>query len=446
MSDGTKAEIQIMTPSMSQAKAELHSLYEPTRVLESKRRNSFLSSSEYKEYKRLIRTQEKKYGEAWAKDVKLGFAKNRKDLYNITKKQPSQFNLKRLNDLVQKIKKARGETINLKTGDSLTGKKLYAVSPYPERTFSFKPGEVKGGRVANIDGKTIYEYAQRNKDLLMQPGHALGIWYNTETGRWYFDVVITPKQKGAAIAIGKKENQISIANLSKIPDDMKKAFIPTGGTGEMKKGGGVLKRREEINRILTPAKKKATLVKKPSKTYESRVYQRAKSELPEQLSEDVFYRRKNLKQEVKKAVNLIEKDTQKAYDVAMGNTGAPLIERNTTNIALAEKALKEENYKLYAQLTKNRSLRLTEYGQAIVSEKGAVNDNGISRFVKQVISDRLDNLGKTALSELKGSKNNVKRATEAIKNEVKKAKEIINKTKLMDLADAQKLIDSLACK
>lgn len=440
MSDGTKAEIQIMTPAMSKAKQELHSLYEPARVLESKKRNAFLTPSEYKEYKKLVKEQEVKYGKAWEDDVKLGFADNRADLVDITKKQPSQFKLDNLNNIVKKIKEGGGETINLKTGESLTGKKLYAVSPYSERSFIFKPGEKHGGLVANIDGKTIYEFAQRNADLLNKPNHALGFWFDKESGNWYFDVVVAPKSKKVAVGIGKKENQKAIFDLKKFEE------IQTGGTGEAKKGG-VLKRSQEIEKSLVP-KKKPVLVKKktPSKTFESRVYDRAKKELPDQLVDDVSYRRKTLKQEVKKAVNLIENDTQKAYNVAMGNTNAPLIERNTTNIALAEKALKEENYKLYAQLTKNRSLRLTEYGQAIVSEKGAINDNGLSRFVKQVISDRLDNLGKNALSNLKGSKNNVKKATEAIKNEVAKAKEIIKKTKVMDLADAQRLIDSLACK
>lgn len=248
--NGTKAEIQIQTPAMAKAKEELHSLYEKIRVIESKKKSARLSEPELIEYKKLAKAQTQKYDKAWEEDLKLGFKEHRGDLIDISKKKALDFNLDRMNSFVDKVKAGEGATQDIKLGESLTGKKLFSVSPYPERSFSFTPGEVINGKNIDLNGKTIYKFAEKNKDLLSEPGHALGLWYDKESKKWYLDVVVNPKTKNIAEILGKKENQISIADLSKIPDKMEEAFISTGGTGEPVNVGDILKKKKEVLDLL----------------------------------------------------------------------------------------------------------------------------------------------------------------------------------------------------
>lgn len=182
---------------------------------------------------------------------------------------------------------------------------------------------------------------------------------------------------------------------------------------------------------------------------ESRVYKRLQAENPS-LTDEVKYDDIKLKEDAQKAVELVEKDKNQAYRIAMGLEESSDVTSTAVNIAMAEKALDEGNLKLYGQLVKNRSLAQTRRGQEIVAEKGSVTDNSTSRYVKELINTRLTNLGKKHLTGLK-LEGGIKKVTQkenalaAIDKEVKKVKAKIKATKQMDLAEAQKLIDSLAC-
>ena len=142
---------------------------------------------------------------------------------------------------------------------------------------------------------------------------------------------------------------------------------------------------------------------------------------------------------------MLATDRQKAFDIAMGKEPSREITSTAANIAMAEKALDEGNHDLYAKLIKNRSLAQTRRGQEIVSERGSLSDNSASRYVKELIATRLDNVGKTYLSDLReGKTTNKEHASRVIDRKVGKLeKDIINKK--LDIKTALRLLDELAC-
>lgn len=182
---------------------------------------------------------------------------------------------------------------------------------------------------------------------------------------------------------------------------------------------------------------------------QSRVFQRLQQEHPEALEGDLTYNAIKLKEDAKKAVDLINKDPEKAMRVAMSMEELPGQTSTAVNIAMAEKALESKNYALYSQLVKSRSLTQTRRGQEIVAEKGSVENNDTSKYVKQLVKTRLDVLGSklgNILDSLKPVKKGyTKKAVEKIDKETKKVQEQI-KNKELDIKEAQKIIDALTCK
>jgi hypothetical protein len=194
-------------------------------------------------------------------------------------------------------------------------------------------------------------------------------------------------------------------------------------------------------KIETKKIEEITETKKP-KDFKSRVYQRLKEDNPETLVEDVSYEGIKLKEDAEKAVSLIEKDKQQAYRVAMNREEAPKGQTSTAiNIALSEKALDEGNIDLYGKLIKSRSLAQTKRGQELVAEKGSISNNTTSRYVKELINDRLNKLGSRYTSNLKETK---KKAIEKIDKEVKKMEDKI-KNKNLDIKTALELLDKITC-
>lgn len=179
--------------------------------------------------------------------------------------------------------------------------------------------------------------------------------------------------------------------------------------------------------------------------FTSRVFERMKAEHPDILEGDLTATHIKLKADSERAVNLIAKDKQQAFDIAMGREASKDVTSTATNIALAEKALDEGNRELYAKLINNRSLEQTRRGQEIVSERGSMNDNSTSRYVKELISAKLDNVGKRYLSDLRPGKVSDKTfATEVIDRKVGALEAKIQNNKL-DVRTALKLLDELAC-
>ncbi len=194
------------------------------------------------------------------------------------------------------------------------------------------------------------------------------------------------------------------------------------------------------------------LVQPELKAKKSRVYERLQEELgTDLLSEDVEYTPTTLKSEADKAVDLIAKDRQKAYKIAMGLEKSDDVVSTSVNIALADAALEAGNNALFAQLTKARSLALTRAGKEIVAEKASISDNSTSHYVKSLIADRIAALGKSYLGDarqLVGIKDSPQaRIEQKIDGDIKKAQKDVKASvaKKFDISKAQSLIDSLSC-
>lgn len=209
----------------------------------------------------------------------------------------------------------------------------------------------------------------------------------------------------------------------------------------------VIEKPEVKKKKIEEVKKPETKEEKEKKKFQSRVYERMQAEYADILKDDLTYERMNLKKDAEKAVKLIEKDKQEAYEVATGMKEPPEGQTSTAvNIALTEKALAEGNNSLASTLIKNRSLAQTRRGQEIVAEKGSISDNSVSRYVKELINARMETL-KTYTFDIKTLKRKTKKqqVIEKIDMETQKAQKKI-KNKELDLEEAQKLIDSIICK
>ena len=202
---------------------------------------------------------------------------------------------------------------------------------------------------------------------------------------------------------------------------------------------------------VTPPKKevevktpKPIIPKEPDK-FTSRVFERLQQERPEVLTGNLEVERRNLNTEAKKAVDLIAKDKQKAYDIAMNKEESSEVSSTTANIALAEKALEEGNTELYRKLIVSRSLDLTRKGFDIAAEKASINDNSTAKYVKELISTRLESLGKRYLSGLTdGSVSNKEHSTKVMDKKVAKLETEIRNKKL-NVKTALQLLESLTC-
>ena len=236
--------------------------------------------------------------------------------------------------------------------------------------------------------------------------------------------------------------------FNKVIDDIEKGNLPRGGTKRAELYEIV---RNEINkRNGSPeVSLEGVLLNKgegKKEKLQSRVFERLQQENPEALEGDLEYNLMNMKKDAEKAVNLVASDLQKAYDIAMGNETSKDITSTAASIALSEKALVDGNHELYERLTRNRSLAQTRRGQEIVAEKGSITDNSTARYVKELISAKMDILGNKYLDTIKvGKKSTPKqRVLKAMEAEVVKAEKYVKSEKLT-MKDAISLLDQLTC-
>ena len=185
---------------------------------------------------------------------------------------------------------------------------------------------------------------------------------------------------------------------------------------------------------------------KEEKTFQSKVFDRIKQENPNLLEGDLTVNKINLNNESEKAIKLLETDKQKLYDIAMGKEASPDITSTIANITLAQKAIDEGNNELASKLIKNRSLAQTRRGQEIVAEKASLTDNSSSRYIKQLISERLDEIGKKYTDNLKDltQKTLKQKAVSKIEKDVNDLEKRI-KNKKIKTSEALALLDKLTC-
>jgi len=185
---------------------------------------------------------------------------------------------------------------------------------------------------------------------------------------------------------------------------------------------------------------------KEPNTFTSRVFKRMQAERPDILDGDLEVQKINLKNEAIKAEKILKENKQKLYDIAMGKESSNEVTSSMANITLAERAIEEGNNDLAAKLIRNRSLAQTRRGQEIVSEKASLTDNSASRYIKELIGERLDDAGVKYTDGLKdvAKKSNKERAIAKIDTDVANL-ELRIKNKKITTKEALSLLDKITC-
>jgi DNA topoisomerase-1 len=122
------------------------------------------------------------------------------------------------------VKTSGGFTLDDRTGKGLTDG--YSVGVFPEHSGTFDAKE--------FTKQKAKAWLAQNRRLIKDPRIMVGGWHDTETGKVWLDLVrIYPKhQKDIALGVGRKRNQIAIADLEAISrGDWDNAIINTGGDG-----------------------------------------------------------------------------------------------------------------------------------------------------------------------------------------------------------------------
>ena len=76
----------------------------------------------------------------------------------------------------------------------------FAVSPYKSREY----------QAASVSLAKFFAFRRVNKDLLDLPNHYVGLWFDTDSNRWFYDVVIVVNTRDEAERIGREADQLAI--------------------------------------------------------------------------------------------------------------------------------------------------------------------------------------------------------------------------------------------
>jgi hypothetical protein len=101
-------------------------------------------------------------------------------------------------------RRTNGATVSVIRGN-LAGRRLFAVSIYPERTIEL---------TAQPSWGQLFAFALANFELLLMPERAIGTWFNVQEGVHVLDVVLCLADRDAAIDLGLRFHQWSIFDLA----------------------------------------------------------------------------------------------------------------------------------------------------------------------------------------------------------------------------------------
>lgn len=107
--------------------------------------------------------------------------------------------------LVKRLHESGGFTYNPIA--QLSPTRGFMVSPYPQREHVIE---------GKVTGRDIMRYVRHNADLLGQPGHFLGGWFDESSGKTYLDVSVRAKSGRAAARLAKTHNQYAYFDLGKM--------------------------------------------------------------------------------------------------------------------------------------------------------------------------------------------------------------------------------------
>jgi hypothetical protein len=180
---------------------------------------------------------------------------------------------------------------------------------------------------------------------------------------------------------------------------------------------------------------------------EGRVYERMKAENPDVFTDETSREAVTLKEEARKAIAVVEKDKQEAFDIAVGARTSNEALSSATNIALTEKAIQEGNTELANRLVRSRSINLKRMGREISAERLAIGDDSYTRYLNDLIDTRLNKLGNKFTEKITGKAKGMsqtERSLAVIDDGVDKAMKQIASKKLT-VNDALDLLEKMRC-
>lgn len=83
----------------------------------------------------------------------------------------------------------------------------YALSPYPERSFAVNVNDLKI--------TDLWDYVQKNGDLLAEQKHYFGAWHDPGTGKVFLDVSVVVQDENEAAELARAKDQIAYFDLVK---------------------------------------------------------------------------------------------------------------------------------------------------------------------------------------------------------------------------------------
>lgn len=149
----------------------------------------------------------------------------------------------------------------------------------------------------------------------------------------------------------------------------------------------------------------------------------------------------DLKENSRKALDLISRDRNKAMRIALGIEKSDDKLSNSVSLALIDDYKQLGGQEQVEKLTAALSLRATRQGQEIAALRGAASDTSPLNFAKQVIKERMDRL-KMARGIKGGS---LEKFNTVMNKEIEGVAKDLEKAKIK-VGDAQKIIDDLTCK
>ena len=203
--------------------------------------------------------------------------------------------------------------------------------------------------------------------------------------------------------------------------------------------------QEGVEKVAKEVPKAKPKVGVPEKT-KSNFAKRLNEELPDNLKIDEDYNVANIKGEVDKAEQLINKDTKKAIQIAMGKESADANTQTATSIVLAEKAKQQGDWETVAQLYNTRRIANTRRGQEIAMEKASIKMNPEEQYMKEVVTARMNGvkLGSQDIAEALKRKSKTERVFERVKKQTGEVKKALDRE--IKLSKAQAVFNDLICK
>jgi hypothetical protein len=187
------------------------------------------------------------------------------------------------------------------------------------------------------------------------------------------------------------------------------------------------------------------VISSENKDFVSKLSQRMADEFG---TETVLAQHININEESEKAVNLVKKDRQQAYRIAMGIEETSTTQQVFVNNAMYLKAMEEGNIDLANQLVKRASLVVTDAAQTLNAAKSSVSDHSARKYVQELILTRFLDVANDYLKDVQDKQEKTtpaQRVKKIIKKEVASVKEKISTKKRFDLKQAQEFISSLQC-